>query len=208
MRLVRGTTAAVVPAMAAVALAPNVSIHPYAGPHAFERLLVQLAEVAAFCACGWLSVATAITMLAALLGEGSLPARIAVRVTPRMWARLIGLALGGAVTLGPTAAAVAVAVADDGAPPPPRITGLRLPDRPIGGLHAGASSAATVVVHRGDTLWRLAAARLPAGSDDAAIARACRRLYAANRAAIGPDPDLLLPGTRLELPSEERETNP
>jgi nucleoid-associated protein YgaU len=36
--------------------------------------------------------------------------------------------------------------------------------------------------------------------DDAAIDRRWREIYAANRAVVGPDPDLIRPGERLRLP--------
>jgi hypothetical protein len=55
----------------------------------------------------------------------------------------------------------------------------------------------TVRLH--DTLWGIAAARLPAGSA-ATIDRYWRQVYAANRAAVGADPDLIHPGTRLAVP--------
>jgi hypothetical protein len=57
----------------------------------------------------------------------------------------------------------------------------------------------TVRLH--DTLWGIAKARLPAGSGSAAtIDRYWRQVYAANRAAVGADPDLIHPGTRLAVP--------
>lgn len=65
---------------------------------------------------------------------------------------------------------------------------------------AAADEAGTVVVRRGDTLWDLARRHLPAGATDARIARAWPLWYAANRAVIGPDPGLLLPGQRLRVP--------
>jgi len=57
-----------------------------------------------------------------------------------------------------------------------------------------------VVVRRGDTLWDIAARGLGPGAGDAEIATAWHRWYATNAAAIGPDPDLLLPGRRLTPP--------
>ena len=57
-----------------------------------------------------------------------------------------------------------------------------------------------VVVHHGDTLWDIARQHLPASASPADVARAWPRWYAANRAAIGPDPALLRPGTRLRTP--------
>lgn len=63
-----------------------------------------------------------------------------------------------------------------------------------------AARAGEHVVRPGDTLWEIAASRLPAGADDAQVAAAWPRWYAANAAAIGPDPDLILPGTVLRPP--------
>lgn len=56
------------------------------------------------------------------------------------------------------------------------------------------------LVRTGDTLWDLAAAELGPRATTAQIAERWHRWYASNRAAIGPDPDLLLPGTRLVRP--------
>jgi nucleoid-associated protein YgaU len=56
------------------------------------------------------------------------------------------------------------------------------------------------VVRPGDTLWAIAAGRLPTRAAPAAVDRAWRSLYIANRAVIGPDPDLIHVGTELRLP--------
>lgn len=64
----------------------------------------------------------------------------------------------------------------------------------------------THVVARGEWLWQIARAELAVQSRDvrapspAAVQRAVRRLYALNRAAIGPQPDRLEVGTRLRVP--------
>lgn len=68
------------------------------------------------------------------------------------------------------------------------------------GASPAARVGAVVVVRRGDTLWDLARRHLPAGATDAQIAREWPRWYAANRAVVGPDPGLLLPGQRLRVP--------
>lgn len=60
---------------------------------------------------------------------------------------------------------------------------------------------AEVVVTAGDTLWSLAAARLGPGASDAEVARAWPGWWEANRAVIGDDPHLLLPGQRLVVPT-------
>ena len=72
-----------------------------------------------------------------------------------------------------------------------------------------------LVVRHDDTLWDLAAGQLAdtatgsaatdsaatdSAATDRAIDRGWRDLYAANRAVIGPDPDLILPGTWLSVP--------
>lgn len=58
-----------------------------------------------------------------------------------------------------------------------------------------------VTVRRGDTLWHLAAAHLPEAATDAEIAAEWQRWYSLNRTVIGADPDLILPGQRLMIPS-------
>ena len=56
------------------------------------------------------------------------------------------------------------------------------------------------IVQSGDTLWGIAAAYLDAEVSAARIAMAWPDWYEANRAAIGADPDLILPGTVLHEP--------
>lgn len=66
-------------------------------------------------------------------------------------------------------------------------------------LSAGATPS-TVVVAAGDTLWDLAAARLPPEATDAQIATSWQAWYALNAAVIGQDPDLLHPRQVLHVP--------
>ncbi|GAB3877177.1 LysM peptidoglycan-binding domain-containing protein [Terrabacter terrigena] len=58
-----------------------------------------------------------------------------------------------------------------------------------------------VIVHRGDSLWAVAARHLGPGAGDAQVAREWPRWYAANRDVIGDDPDLLVPGQQLRPPT-------
>jgi nucleoid-associated protein YgaU len=62
-----------------------------------------------------------------------------------------------------------------------------------------------VVVQPGDTLWDLAEADLQARTGaapaDAQVASAWPSWWAANRDAVGADPDLLHPGTSLRRPA-------
>jgi hypothetical protein len=81
-----------------------------------------------------------------------------------------------------------------GADPPPSavsaVAGLPLPERPEVPVEPAER---IVVVRPGDSLWTIAAER---GCTWTA-------LYAANRAVVGPDPDLIHPGAVLRLPREE-----
>ena len=81
------------------------------------------------------------------------------------------------------------------------------PATPPQGMPAPAPAAtpepaapAAVVVRPGDTLWDIAADHLPAEAAPAAVAQAWPAWWSANRAAIGSDPDLIHPGTRLVPP--------
>lgn len=55
-------------------------------------------------------------------------------------------------------------------------------------------------MHRGDTLWDLAARHLGQEATSEEIARAWPQWFAANRDLIGSNPDLLLPGQVLRIP--------
>ncbi|MFW5474626.1 LysM peptidoglycan-binding domain-containing protein [Knoellia sp. CPCC 206450] len=101
------------------------------------------------------------------------------------------------------------ASADAAAPPPtpgftpsaPRVRKQADPTL-LGSRASGVdrSDVYAVVVHRGDTLWSIAAAHLGPDADDAEVARAWPRWFEANRDVIGHDPDLLLPGQVLRVP--------
>lgn len=69
--------------------------------------------------------------------------------------------------------------------------------------------AGEVVVRRGDSLWEIAERHLGPDASAAEVAAEWPRWHRANRAAVGPDPDLLLPGTRLvPPPGADRRTDP
>ncbi|MEJ7648917.1 MAG: LysM peptidoglycan-binding domain-containing protein [Nakamurella sp.] len=59
---------------------------------------------------------------------------------------------------------------------------------------------ATVVVHRGETLWSIAARQLGPDATDAQIDTAWHHWYTANREVIGDNPDVILPGQQLHAP--------
>jgi nucleoid-associated protein YgaU len=58
-----------------------------------------------------------------------------------------------------------------------------------------------VVVRRGDSLWDIAARHLGPDASAADVAAEWPRWHHANRAVIGADPDLLIPGQRLVPPA-------
>lgn len=62
-----------------------------------------------------------------------------------------------------------------------------------------SAQAGVVTVRPGDSLWRIAAARLVPTASDKAITAGWRRIYQANRAVIGPDPGLIRPGQHLHV---------
>lgn len=53
----------------------------------------------------------------------------------------------------------------------------------------------------GDCLWSIASRVLGGHASSSTIDRGWRAIYAANRAAIGDDPNLIHPGLMLSLPS-------
>lgn len=129
----------------------------------------------------------------------------------------------GETTVGATGATGALAGGRAASPTAELLDGLPLPDRPDGpggpggpdGLvpAAGPATAAAAgrgpatsgatrphhVVVAGDDLWSIAAAHLPTGADDAAVLDATLALHRANADVVGPDPDLIHPGQRLDL---------
>jgi len=127
-----------------------------------------------------------------------------------------GAAADGAAANGApsTSDPASTATASPSAPPPPAASaGPARPDAPAAASPTPAShllappvrpaagtEPATVVVLRGDSLWRIAARHLPAGADDAQIAAAWPAWYQANADVIGADPGLLLPGQVLVVP--------
>ncbi|MGH3445840.1 MAG: LysM peptidoglycan-binding domain-containing protein [Nocardioidaceae bacterium] len=121
----------------------------------------------------------------------------------------VTLAVAPASADGPgTGHAVGAVGGPDGVPDRASLTGLAVPDRTVGAVRAAGQGQApapvVLVVHHGECLWNLTAGRMP-GASDSAISRGWHRLYAANRARVGPNPDLILPGTRLVVPGPNRE---
>ncbi len=188
--------------------------------HSFEELLVALcAAVLLVCAVRWWWVTTTTTFD---LVRGRVP-----HDAHGLTRRVVLAACGAAVVAGVAAPAMAGQGGDL-----ERLAGLPLPDRATAGSvrtevspptrAAGPAPAPRpasgdsgpsgdsrpgdeVVVRPGDSLWSLAAARLPASAGPDRVERAWRAVYTANRAEIGADPDLIRPGQRLHLPGTHDE---
>lgn len=169
----------------------------------------QTVLVVALSVLGWLLLGW-FTLAGTALALSRLPGRVgglARGLCPALGARVLAGILGGAaagVLAAPAAASAASGPATwpslDWAPataapastPAPVPVRADPPPRPLPPL---------VTVRPADTLWRIAAEHLPPGASDAAVAAAWPRWYAANRAVIGADPDLLHPGERLRAPA-------
>ncbi len=132
---------------------------------------------------------------------------------PHVVRRLAFALCGVSLALPPAVAAATqpVATARHTTPPrleqscPPscadRLTGLRLPDLPA---REQPTHPTTLRVRPGDCLWTLAGGLLPPSADDAEISALTQAIYRANHDRIGPDPDLIFPGTLLTDPEATR----
>jgi len=115
-------------------------------------------------------------LLAAVGSRGTdQPAQASITIARSSTQAALPAAAGGTITLTAVTATTVTATAAPAATTPP---------------------AATWTVRPGDTLSGIATALAVPGGWPA--------LYAANRRAIGPDPDILYPGTILRLPEAER----
>ena len=117
---------------------------------------------------------------------------LAVALTPRILRGVMFAGVAGALT-------VPVAQAEDRG-----VDGLRLPDRPLVAPSDPQHVQHSVVVRHGDTLWDIVQAHLGSRADMATTARAVELWHDTNRDVIGPDPDLIHPGQRLDPPSKDR----
>ena len=168
--------------------------------------LVRGLAAAALVACGaWWWAATTAVLVHAARGNAGCP-----RGCPRGLHRLVMAAVGLGLAGGLGAPAVADGeVATPSAQRIHPVGGLPYPDRAELPTHAASAlvplQGSRHVVRPGDTLWAIAADELSPTATPAAIQARWQETYRLNQAVIGPDPDLLLPGISLELPSPVRE---
>lgn len=186
---------------AAASLASSAAWHG-----TFQDLLVAVASAALVVCAGWLWLVTTATVVDVVRG------RVPASAPRGLTRRLVLAACGAAVVAGVGSPALAGAGSGDHS-----LVGLPMPDRAVAERVvpvarpapkpepvATARPTAGVTVRAGDSLWSIAAARLGPGADVSEIDAAWRELYAANRDAIGSDPDLIHPGLDLEAGSKRK----
>jgi hypothetical protein len=210
--------------MAQVRAARDLGLSPTGPVTPLLIVLAFLAEVL----IGHVLVALALRTLSLVPGSlGQLAGRVALRLSPGVVRRALDLLVGGTLlaqatlaalpgvppgratdTIHPTVTSSPAWVRPTGPTgsetrPPSRRLAAPLPPW-LGGGPSNPSPGHTV--EPGDTLWDIAAAQLvPSERSPANVDRYWRQLYRANRPAVGGDPDLIVPGTTLDVPGFRRE---
>ncbi len=194
-----------------------------AGGWTLDRLVTDAAACGAITVFALLAVSGTVTVCTGLTHRPA--GRLLIPLSgPGWWRRMVLSACGlGLAVPAVTSTGFAIDEADQHPCPPEcttSLSGLRLPDLPARGspqptllAHAAstptASSDATpLTVRPGDSLWAIASQQLGQASSDADIARRVVALYRLNRSIIGPDPDLIFPGTQLFAPGGNHDIHP
>lgn len=173
----------------------------------FGAALASLASLVLVLLSAWVLGCVALSLLSTRVAVG---VRLSHAITPAFLSRALFLGAAGALAIGPVAANGPTNQGPDGhgnSSTGRVLDGLRLPDRPVGRslrpTNAVEPAADIYIVKAGDSLWSIAARDLAPAGMPADIADATRRWYDANRALIGADPDLILPGQHLHRPAKE-----
>jgi nucleoid-associated protein YgaU len=181
---------------------------------AIDSAISAAATWAAAAVFGYLVLGLVATFVTESAGTVGRLAGMTLLLYPRAARTVMRTAVAALVGLGTTVAAASTAAAGPPAPPTPPIVAPASPpaeplDWPVDAVRSSTSPdvdhiertpAADVVVRRGDSLWRIAGRSLGRTATTSAIAAAWPRWWAANRAAIGDNPDLLRPGLLLRTP--------
>lgn len=192
-------------------------------PLTVDVLVVDAASLVLTAALLMLLLSIGLVALETLVGDRLPVVRRVSTVGCSPWGRRLALALCGLGIAAPIVSTPALAGGDDcgtsacptHALDPGRVglDGLPMPELPShpapapalegpGPPQVNVASAPTpqVTVHAGDSLWRIVERELPRHASDAAVAVCLDEWYARNRAVIGPEPDLIFPGTELQRP--------
>lgn len=184
-----------------------------------EHVLSDAALTVLVVLLGWVCTATLLARLRASAGPvGALADMLWRLAVPPMLRLGISAAVGVAGVTAPASALPAYAPAVGGvvgsACSPPAVDRPRTchettcsPVLPWVGAATASSalreSPGELVVSPGDSLWRIAQRHLGDDPSDAAVVAEWPRWYDANRAVIGPDPDLLRVGQVLRRPHDQ-----
>jgi len=136
--------------------------------------------------------------LGAALGSGAVAAGAAPRVPDAGWAA-VAPAVAGSHVAAPVAPPVVAPSTAPAAAPDPAWRAVTPVHAAGPALRPTATGGAERVVHRGDSLWSIAAARLGPDARPGAVLREVHRLHALNADVVGADPDVLLPGQVLRV---------
>jgi len=170
-----------------------------------DDAVALVAAVSASAGCAWLALTATLTLLTLdWRRSGYRHDRFAVAVhalSPRVVHHFAAVALSVGIVAGPAQSAMAAGPFDPSwaAPVTPGPGAPVSPGRSVAATATGGTTD-VVVVRPGDSLWTIAAARLPAGSGLEDVARAWPLWFGANRSVIGDDPDLIVPGQHLTPP--------
>ena len=164
----------------------------------FDEALVGICSIA-LVACGaWMFLVTAVSVTQVVVqvarSESASARRIprfGARACPRLVHRFVLAGCGVALTTS----LASPATADQGGP----LGGLAIPDRTVG-PHLAEPEQARITVTAGSSLWSIAEAALPDEAGNAEITAAWHALHRANSDRVGNDPDLIFPGTTLQIP--------
>lgn len=198
-----------------------------------DRAAATLAGLALWAVAAWVGLGLVIALLAAAPGGmGRAASGLARRTLPRALHQALAGGLGLSVLLTPIAAGAAptrlalpVAATDAPTPAPnwPAAASIPTPVWPAQAeaaraghsehhprrVHQRRRERAPVTVGPGESLWSIAAEHLPtAQRRPGRIAAMWPRWYAANRAVIGADPDLIRPGLLLRAPTPPTPPSP
>jgi resuscitation-promoting factor RpfA len=222
-----------VDAVAVAALVPGRALpHHLADPRGWidavgaDAVTARLAAAVLWLVALWLAVglfAAACTRVPGALGR--VAHTVARLVLPRVIYRLAAGAAGMGMLLSPAVAeagtpAAAQHVVATPAPAWPSDDTLAPPVWPTTRRPATAAShrpapdttparaVSTVLVAPGDSLWRIAASRLPRHASARRIAAEWPRWYAVNRREIGGDPNHIKPGEVLATPHTPAQEEP
>ena len=211
----------------AVATLHSAQALTYAAP---DAALLAMAALLAWALLTWLAAGIVLVGAGRLPGvTGRCADAVAGQLLPAGLRRALGVALGASLALGavavPASASAPASVRTPNAgdasldwpvPAAPAPAAPTPAPRPALPAHAAVPTpvpsvpapfqraGASVVVRPGDSLWALADRALSVAAEqapsNAAIAAAWPTWWAANREAVGDDPDLLYPGTTLFAP--------